>query len=64
MTKGGGSRECEWLCSGWKDSKKSVNQEEYHELVGKSLAHVIRNEAENEHYTRLLESLGRDASPN
>ena len=38
-----------------------VNKKEYKKLVDKSLPHVIRTEAENEHYLRVLEAL--DAKP-
>jgi len=45
-----------------KISKKAVDRKEYEALVSRSLPHVIRNEAENAHYTRVLEFL--DAKPN
>ena len=45
-----------------KMSKKAVDRREYRALVVASLPHVIRNNSENEHYTRLLESL--DSKPN
>lgn len=44
-----------------KISKKGVGKEEYKNLVSKSLPHVIRTEAENEHYIGMLERL--DAQP-
>ncbi|HUY12751.1 MAG TPA: helix-turn-helix domain-containing protein [Terriglobia bacterium] len=46
-----------------KISKKTVDQQEYSELVGRSLPHVIRNEAENDHYTHVLETLDRKPDP-
>lgn len=44
-----------------KISKSAVNRKEYGALVSQSLPHVIRNEVENAHYTRVLEFL--DAKP-
>jgi HTH-type transcriptional regulator/antitoxin HigA len=38
-------------------SQKAVVNQEYRDLVSRSLPHVIRTEAENEHYIRVLESL-------
>ncbi|MGH8060330.1 MAG: hypothetical protein ACREOH_24340, partial [Candidatus Entotheonellia bacterium] len=46
-----------------KISKKIVNQKEYSALVSRSLPHVIRTEAENEHYTRVLEFLDEKPNP-
>ena len=45
-----------------KISQKTINLKEYRALIGKTVPHVIRDDSENEHYTRLLESL--DAKPN
>ena len=45
-----------------KSGRKTVNHREYRVLVGKTVPRVIRDESENEHYTRLLESL--DSKPN
>jgi hypothetical protein len=45
-----------------KDQQESGGRREYRALVCASLPHVIRNRSENEHYTRLLESL--DSKPN
>ena len=45
-----------------KTSRKTVNHREYRVLVGKTVPRVIRDDSENEHYTRLLESL--DSKPN
>lgn len=44
-------------------TKKDVNQDEYSCLVSKSLPHVIQNEAENEHYIRVLEILDVKPDP-
>jgi HTH-type transcriptional regulator/antitoxin HigA len=44
-----------------KISRKAINTEEYRKLISKSLPHIIRTEAENEHYIHVLESL--DAKP-
>ena len=38
-------------------SENAVVNKEYRDLVSRSLPHVIRTEAENEHYIRVLESL-------
>ena len=38
-------------------SQKAMVNQEYRDLVSRSLPHVIRTEAENEHYIRVLESL-------
>jgi HTH-type transcriptional regulator/antitoxin HigA len=38
-------------------SKKAVVKQEYRDLVSRTIPHVIRTEAENEHYIRVLESL-------
>jgi HTH-type transcriptional regulator / antitoxin HigA len=38
-------------------SQKAGINKEYRDLVSRSLPHVIRTEAENEHYIRVLESL-------
>ena len=46
-----------------KFTKKDVNQDEYGCLVSKSLPHVIQNEAENEHYIRVLEILDTKSNP-
>jgi len=46
-----------------KFTKKDVNQDEYSCLVSKSLPHVIQNEAENEHYIRILEVLDAKSNP-
>ena len=46
-----------------KFTKKDVNQGEYRQLVSKSLPHVIQNEAENEHYIRILEVLDAKSNP-
>lgn len=43
-------------------TKKDVNQDEYSRLLSTSLPHVIQNEAENEHYIRVVEIL--DAKSN
>jgi HTH-type transcriptional regulator/antitoxin HigA len=40
-------------------SKKRVGRQEYQDLIGRTLPHVIRTEAENEHYLRVLETLDR-----
>jgi HTH-type transcriptional regulator / antitoxin HigA len=40
-------------------SKKRVGRQEYQDLIGRTLPHVIRTEAENEHYLRVLEALDR-----
>jgi HTH-type transcriptional regulator / antitoxin HigA len=40
-----------------KFSKKAVAKEEYQDLVSKTIPHIIRTEAENEHYIRVLERL-------
>ena len=42
-------------------SKKAVGKREYRSLISKTLPHVIRTEAENEHYIHVLEVL--DAQP-
>lgn len=47
---------------GW-INRKGVDAKEYSALVRKSLPHVIRTEKENEHYTALLYSLDKKASP-
>jgi len=44
-------------------TKKMINVNEYSTLLRRSLPHVIRNEAENEHYTRILESLDAKEDP-
>jgi HTH-type transcriptional regulator / antitoxin HigA len=44
-----------------KISKKTVGKQEYRDLISRTLPHVIRTEAENEHYLRVLEFL--DAQP-
>jgi len=44
-----------------KFARRNVDQGEYGCLLSKSLPHAIRSEAENEHYTRILENL--DAKP-
>lgn len=44
-----------------KFTRKNVDQNEYGCLLSKSLPHAIGSEAENEHYTRILETL--DANP-
>ena len=46
-----------------KTSRKTVNHREYSALVGKTVPRVIRNDSENEHYTRLLESLDSKPDP-
>ncbi|MGH9376162.1 MAG: helix-turn-helix domain-containing protein [Terriglobia bacterium] len=46
-----------------KISKKAVDQHEYSALVGMSLPHVIQNEAENNHYIRMLEALDSKPRP-
>ena len=46
-----------------KFTRKDVNQGEYSQLVSKSLPHVIQNEAENEHYIRILEVLDAKSNP-
>jgi HTH-type transcriptional regulator / antitoxin HigA len=38
-------------------SKKAVVKQEYRDLVSRTMPHIIRTEAENEHYIRVLESL-------
>ena len=44
-----------------KISKKAIGKQEYRSLISLVLPHVIRTEAENEHYLRMLEIL--DAKP-
>jgi HTH-type transcriptional regulator/antitoxin HigA len=44
-----------------KISKKAIGKQEYRGLISMALPHVIRTEAENEHYLRMLEIL--DAKP-
>lgn len=44
-----------------KISKRAVRRQEYRDLISQILPHVIRTEAENEHYLRVLERL--DAQP-
>jgi HTH-type transcriptional regulator / antitoxin HigA len=46
-----------------KMSQKAVKQQEYRDLLSQALPHVIRTEAENEHYIRVLESLARLPHP-
>ena len=46
-----------------KFTRKDVNQGEYSQLVSKSLPHVIQNEAENQHYIRILEVLDAKSNP-
>ena len=46
-----------------KFTRKDVNQGEYRQLLSKSLPHVIQNEAENEHYIRILEILDAKSNP-
>src|SRR5437773_11320913 len=46
-----------------KSGRKTVNHREYRVLVGKTVPRVIRDESENEHYTRLLESLDSKPDP-
>jgi HTH-type transcriptional regulator / antitoxin HigA len=40
-----------------KISKKTVGKQEYRDLISRTLPHVIRTEAENEHYIRVLQYL-------
>jgi HTH-type transcriptional regulator / antitoxin HigA len=40
-----------------KISKKTVGKQEYRNLISRTLPHVIRTEAENEHYIRVLQYL-------
>jgi HTH-type transcriptional regulator / antitoxin HigA len=40
-------------------SKKRVGRQEYQDLIGRTLPHVIGTEAENAHYLRVLEALDR-----
>jgi HTH-type transcriptional regulator/antitoxin HigA len=44
-------------------TRKDVDRDEYSCLVSKALPHVIRNEAENEHYIRTLEVLDAKSNP-
>jgi HTH-type transcriptional regulator / antitoxin HigA len=44
-----------------KISKRAVGKQEYRNLVSQTLPHIIRTEAENEHYIGVLERL--DAQP-
>jgi HTH-type transcriptional regulator/antitoxin HigA len=44
-----------------KISKKAIGKQEYRGLISRALPHVIRTEAENAHYLRVLEIL--DAKP-
>ena len=44
-----------------KISKKTIGKQEYRDLISMTLPHVIRTEAENKHYLRVLEIL--DAKP-
>jgi HTH-type transcriptional regulator/antitoxin HigA len=46
-----------------KITKGTIDLKEYRTLVGRSLAHVIRNEEENEHYIGVLESLDAQEDP-
>jgi HTH-type transcriptional regulator/antitoxin HigA len=40
-----------------KMSRRAVGKQEYRDLISKTMPHVIRTEAENEHYLGVLESL-------
>jgi HTH-type transcriptional regulator/antitoxin HigA len=44
-------------------SKKAVVKQEYRDLVSRAIPHIIRTEAENEHYIRVLESLCASPHP-
>jgi HTH-type transcriptional regulator/antitoxin HigA len=46
-----------------KFTKKNVDRTEYSCLLSKSLPHAIRSETENEHYTRILETLDSKPHP-
>jgi HTH-type transcriptional regulator/antitoxin HigA len=40
-------------------SRTRVGRQEYQDLIGRTLPHVIRTEAEHDHYLRVLEALDR-----
>jgi HTH-type transcriptional regulator / antitoxin HigA len=44
-------------------SKKAVGKREYQALVSRTIPHIIRTEAENEHYIHVLESLCASPHP-
>jgi HTH-type transcriptional regulator / antitoxin HigA len=44
-------------------SKKAVVKQEYQDLVSRTIPHIIRTEAENEHYIRVLKSLCAHSHP-
>jgi HTH-type transcriptional regulator/antitoxin HigA len=46
-----------------KFARKDVDRNEYGCLLSKSLPHTIRSEAENEYYTRILETLDAKSHP-
>lgn len=46
-----------------KFARRNIDQDEYGCLLSKSLPHTIKSEAENEHYTRVLETLDSKPDP-
>jgi HTH-type transcriptional regulator/antitoxin HigA len=46
-----------------KISKRAVNPQEYSDLVRQSVPHIIRTEAENDHYIQVLEFLDAKSDP-